>query len=118
MIGDPRMLTLSLPTASKAYNLLALLQAADPTTFSTTTGGAAGGITLAQYLGIQSPVGAGGANLYIGNKDVSAINCGAQLVASQLFSINPVQGNGIDLSSVWVLSDTAAAKINVTVGIL
>jgi hypothetical protein len=101
--ANPWAKSVTLTTANTAYNLWALLQAADKSL---------------QYsecckLQIQSAIVNGGANLYIGNADVSSTNRGAEIVASQAFGIEAIEQNLIDLKQIFLVSDTNAVVVNV-----
>jgi hypothetical protein len=104
MPSNPWMKTLTLTNANQAYSLFALMKAADVT------------LKYAQCakLQIQSKVDGGAARLQIGNDDVSAVNRGVELVASQAFGIEAIELNLILLDQIFLWTDTAGLTINVT----
>jgi hypothetical protein len=97
MAANPWLKRLLLPNANQAYNLYALMQAADAT------------LAWAECskLQIQFDVDAGAARFKIGNEDISATEYGVQLVASQAWGIEAIEQNLIFLKNIWVFCDTA-----------
>ena len=95
-----------LTTSGTTYNLYALLTAIDPKL-----------PRHCQACQIQLDVGAGGARLYISNPDAAnpAVDNGAELVASQAYSIPSLSSNLIVLDDVVVESNSNNTRINVTI---
>lgn len=95
--------TVTLTAASTAYSLLTLMQALD-----------ANVVKVAAHLRIFFGLGGGAAKLYIGNSDVSTTNYGSALVAGQVYELGPFLSNSIDLSSIFLLSDTPSVAVGVS----
>lgn len=66
------------------------------------------------FLQIQLDLAASG-NLYIGNSDVSSVNCGANLVASQANQQFADDMNLISLDQIYLLSSVASAQVNLVI---
>ena len=71
--------------------------------------------TKCRFLQLQMAAGGGAAHLYVGNSLVTAVNCGVDLVATQAAWNMNMQSNLIQLGDIYIVSDTAAQKVNVTV---
>lgn len=72
---------------------------------------------LAQVIRIQLDPGAGSTSLYCGNPDgtVSATNCGAALVAGQVWDLPSVSSNLYHLKDINLAVSTGTAQVNVTI---
>lgn len=107
---SPWCATLTLTTASTAYQLRALILASTNPPLTPPSPSP----LIAEFLSIQVDPGAGGAKVFIGNSDVSATNRGYEIVAAQ--GINPLQftSNLINLDQIYLMADTNATKVNVT----
>jgi hypothetical protein len=92
----------TITSASKAYSLLSLMQAVDKAA-----------PPRCCKLNIQLDTGAAGANLYVGNEDVSATNFGAHLNAGQVFVIENGETDRIVLSQLYLFADTESLQVNV-----
>lgn len=58
---------------------------------------------------------AGAGNVYIGNKEVDSTHCGVHLVPTQGLNFYSLQTSDlINLDDVWLMADTNAQQINVT----
>lgn len=66
------------------------------------------------FLQIQLDLAATG-NLYIGNADVTANNCGANLVASQSNQQLAYDSNLIILDEIYLLTSAASAQVNLVI---
>ena len=97
------MKSLSLTSHTQKYNLWTLMQALDNTLKS----------SHCSKLQIQYDKGAAGANLFIGNDDLTTSNYGVSLVASQAFGIEEVALNVINLEQIYLQSDTDTQTIHV-----
>lgn len=104
------MRSVTLTNANENYNLATLLAAVAPT-----LPGVVSGKIRCQMIQIQVDVDAGAARVFVGDPDsLSASDCGAELVATQALTIQSVDSNLIMLSDISVRTDTAGARINVT----
>ncbi len=102
MSSNPWLKTITLTTGSTVYNLLTLMNLKDP------------GITgRCCKLALQLDIGAGGAQLLVGNDDISTTNYGAVLVAGQIVEWENAALNVINASNIYLLSTTAGVKVNV-----
>jgi len=105
--SNPWMKSLALASHTIRYNLFTLMQAADPTLK----------YSQCSKLQIQFDKNAQAANLFIGNEDVTPTVYGVSLVATQAFGIEEAGKNIINLEQIWLVSDTDAQTIHVTVGV-
>jgi hypothetical protein len=69
--------------------------------------------TTARELGLQLHPGSAG-TLYVGDQNVSTGRCAYVLVASGT-DRDRAAGNQIPLAEMWLLSDTAATRVNVLI---
>jgi hypothetical protein len=97
--------SVTLTTNGTAYNLYTLLHALN-----------AGTPKVCQVLRIQLDVAAGSAKLFIGTADYtpSATQNMAQLAASQVWPIDSVSSNLIQLQDIQLSSDTDGVRANIT----
>ena len=109
-MNNPRLLTVTLTTQNTNYQLSALLAAID-------TGFAqAGGVyTRCSRLSIQADNAGGAAKYFIGNSDISATNFGRGMIATQIENYGGLPTSVIDLTEIWLRSDTNTALLNITV---
>ncbi len=107
----PWMGCVTLATASTAYQLSALLEAL---TASSTAPPQLGNAKQATWLQLQVDIAAGAARVYVGNANVSAVNFGVALVATQAIPIAIGSSNLIRLDHIWLLADTDATKVGVS----
>ena len=108
----PWMGSLTLTDADTNYSIRELVDALDA---SIVPSNASGRNMVVQWLAIQLDVGAGGARLYIGNpNNLSGTNCGVELVATQVWSIWSMPTNLVNVDDIYVRSNTAGVRINVT----
>jgi hypothetical protein len=103
MAANPWGNTLNLASNAVAYNLFALIQAADVT------------VKYPQCckLSIQLDPAAGAGKLYIGNSDVSSSNRGTELVAGQAKEFEGIEQNLYSLQNVWLRGSVDNLKVNI-----
>ena len=105
---SPWMGTVVLTMANTAYSLTNLLSA-----LASDREPSLGGFTSVQYIAIQLDVSAGGAELFIGNENVSSTFCGVSIFGSQVWPIYSVEANLIQMSQIFLMSDTAGVRCNI-----
>lgn len=102
MSANPRLMSIVLTTGGTLYNLLTLMQAKDP------------GVTgRCCKLAVQLDLGAGAAQLLVGNDDLTTTNYGAILVAGQIVEWENAALNVINASNVYLLCSTSGVRVNV-----
>ena len=106
---SPWMGTVSLTLANTAYSLTDLLSA-----LAADRAPHFGGFMSVQYIAIQLDLSAGGAELFIGNENVSTTFCGVSIFGSQVWPIYSMDSNLIQMSQIFLLSDTAGVRCNVS----
>jgi hypothetical protein len=102
--ANPFLKTIVLTTLNTNYSLLTLIQAIDP-----------GAPPRACHCQIQLDNGAGAAHLFVGNDDISGTNFGVNLVAGQQTTFDSTPQNLINISNIFLRSDTSAVKVNVKI---
>ena len=108
----PRGISVTLTTASTAYQLSALLITADAE-FQQLLNRKE---LRCQQVVIQNPLTAGGTRVYVGNDDVTATNQGSELAAGIGVPLGFFTGaNPVNLANIWLMASTDNAKVNVWV---
>lgn len=107
---SPWMGSVVLTNANTAYSLFELLKnhAHPPSTRSDFVH------LPCQFLAIQLDVSAGGAELFIGNATVSSNDCGVAIFGAQVWPIYSMDSNLISTSNIYLMSDTAGVRCNVS----
>jgi len=67
------------------------------------------------YLAIQADTTAGSASIYVGNSDVSATICGANLSGNQAQFVYAFDSNLLILDQIFLVSSTGTVQCNITV---
>ncbi len=67
------------------------------------------------YLQIQLDPGSGGTSLTIGNSAMTALNCGAAIVAGQATVVFSFDSNLAVLDHIFILASTGTCQVNVIV---
>jgi hypothetical protein len=102
--------TVTLTTANTAYQLSALLDG-----LAESLKPRFGNIPRVQWLNIQAEPDWGGTVFYWGNAGLSATFLGAKFLAGQSIPFGDAQGgNLIRLDQIYLMADTASAKVNVS----
>ena len=106
----PWMQTVTLTVVNHAYQLSDLISQSGPDAPLVP----ASGVYRAQYLALHSDDENAGARIFVGNSKVSSVNKGVTLFATQVWPIYSMEGNLIRLDQIFVSTDIAGAKLNVT----
>lgn len=102
-MDNPWMKCVTLTNANQNYNLLALMQAADPRA-----------PISCHILQIQLDPAAGSAKLRIMNQDGSDTNWGVELVASQAFQDgSPAGMNSVPTGGYWLRCSSAGKLVGI-----
>ena len=102
-MANPLLRSVVITPVNTNVSLLSLLQALDQNIFP-----------RCQYVQIQVAITEGGATVRIVNKDSgSDTDCGAELVASQAYTIGPSELNTINLENIFLRSDVDNTRCNI-----
>lgn len=114
-MGTPFLGSVVLTSRNIPYQLASLPSVTPLGLLQSLTGNQApsGRAISAQYLSIQSDPGNGSAVLRIGNSALASDFCGVVVYAGQSWPIYSMDANLIQLSDIWLMSDTDATQINI-----
>lgn len=98
--------TVTLPNASQNYQLQTLVTALDASLNRQ-------GPTRCTFLQLQLDKDAGGANLFIGNQNMTSTDYGTSLVATQAKSWPPMESNLLRLDHIYLRTDTPGVLVHV-----
>jgi hypothetical protein len=98
----------SITVSGGPKNLLTLMELVDPTWANNTR--------AVTFLQLQLALTSGNIILYVGNAQVTATDCGFELIAGQAGPNSmTVWGNPIALASIWLLTSSIQTEVQVNV---